>query len=171
MAMKRNGLLDSGLALGWKFGASLIGIGLLLKLIGQEAGALTVLYYLVFPIWLCIWAIANAWRHGLGFRFLPAFGAGTLASLIGSTLYSVWVIINTRLVFRGPIPALQQAMEDIERRQAAGEAVASAAILERSMESPEFFAALVIIQLTVWGLVWSLMAAAVALIVRRRISA
>jgi len=61
-----------------------------------------------------------------------------------------------------------EAMADVERRRAAGEIVTRTRTLELSMESPELFALMVTIQLSVWGLLFMLVAATLGHMIGKR---
>jgi len=157
-----------GLRLGLVLAGSLTLIGIVLKLLGHESGGITILYYLIYPVVLPTWAVIAAKRHPTPLRFLSLLWTGLIAVVSGSALYSLWVIFNTRVLIGGPIPTLVEAMADVERRRAAGEIVTRTRTLELSMESPELFALMVTIQLSVWGLLFMLVAATLGHMIGKR---
>ncbi len=121
---------------------------IILKIINQQSGPSTIGYYIVFP--LALMAAVFFARTVVASRLytLGLVMTGVIAAFVGSAFYNVWVVINTRLIVGGPIRQLVVTHEDYLARAAAGEDVAQElAVIERFMESPEFFAFNVFVRL------------------------
>ncbi len=157
---------------GARYGGIMAGVmivyALFLKLIGAETGISTWGYYLVFPIVLTIAMMRFPPAAAAGSSYLTVVLSGLSVSVIGSFFYCLWVIVNTRWIVKGPIPALVEQYETYQSRADAGENVERAlSSLQFFMASPEAFAVNVWVKLVIFGGLLSLILALVFRFIKR----
>ncbi len=140
----------TGLLAGVAIAVAMVIYAVILKLIGQQAGASTIGYYIVFPV--VLFATLFLARNTLKNRLLSLglVWVGVIATVSGAALYNVWVVVNTRFLIGGPILQLVSTYETYLARAEAGENVSSElAVIESFMASPELFAVNVFARLVI----------------------
>lgn len=143
--------IGSGMLIGVGIAFALVIYALLLKVIDRVAGVSTWGYYILFCIFVFVAQIyaSNSVPGGMT-GLWRLFLQGVSAVVVASFLYCLWVVINTRVLEKGPIPQLRTTHKSLEERAASGEDVAKQLEKsERLLNSPELFALNVFLSLTI----------------------